>query len=98
MSDCEEHDEPLTLDVAIAHAEEIIELTCGNCQSEHYQLAQWLRELKAARELLERIQWSGWHWYNHRQQFETDWCPNCQERRPKHTETCELAKLVRRQP
>lgn len=55
----------LTLDEAIAHCEEVAEkycekieegLTaddfCDSCASEHRQLADWLRELKAYKEII----------------------------------------------
>ena len=43
----------MTLDEAIAHCEEKAK-TCNACGLEHKQLAEWLKELKSAREKLER--------------------------------------------
>lgn len=36
----------MTLDEAIAHAEEVATTICDKCAKEHRQLAEWLRELK----------------------------------------------------
>lgn len=43
----------MSLDEAIAHCEEKAK-TCDACGLEHKQLAEWLKELKSAREELER--------------------------------------------
>jgi hypothetical protein len=40
---------PLTLDEAIAHADEVAGDCCTACRREHKQLADWLRELKSRR-------------------------------------------------
>lgn len=42
--------EPMTLDEAIKHAEEVAESRCDECGAEHKQLAKWLKELKAYRD------------------------------------------------
>lgn len=39
----------MTLDEAIAHAEERGSIGCSECAREHLQLAQWLKELKELR-------------------------------------------------
>lgn len=39
----------MTLDEAIAHAEWCAKESCGECSEEHWQLADWLRELRRAR-------------------------------------------------
>lgn len=43
----------LTLDEAIRHAQAIAdnEAVCSSCRAEHRQLAEWLRELRAIKEL-----------------------------------------------
>ena len=48
----------MTLDEAIKHCDEIADYDCYNykqmkCAEEHRQLADWLKELKRAKELLE---------------------------------------------
>ena len=40
---------PLSLDEAIAHADEVAGDCCTACKREHKQLADWLRELKSRR-------------------------------------------------
>jgi hypothetical protein len=40
---------PLTLDEAIAHANEVAGDCCTACKREHKQLADWLRELRSRR-------------------------------------------------
>lgn len=44
----------MTLDEAIAHCEEKAK-TCNACGLEHKQLAEWLKELKSAREEHDRM-------------------------------------------
>ena len=39
----------MNLDEAIKHAEEVANSKCDSCGSEHKQLAEWLKELKARR-------------------------------------------------
>ena len=41
----------MTLEQAIEHCEEVANSKCDQCGAEHKQLAKWLRELKARREL-----------------------------------------------
>ena len=43
----------MTLDEAIAHAEEVAAASCDECGEEHRQLAEWLKELKLYKENLE---------------------------------------------
>lgn len=43
----------MTLDEAIAHAEEVAAASCDECGEEHRQLAEWLKELKLYKEKLE---------------------------------------------
>lgn len=40
----------MTLDEAIAHAEEVANASCDECSKEHKQLAEWLKELKRYKE------------------------------------------------
>ena len=39
----------MTLEEAIAHAEEVAASGCGKCAEDHRQLAEWLRELRDRR-------------------------------------------------
>lgn len=41
----------MTLEQAIKHCEEVANSKCDQCGAEHKQLARWLKELKARREL-----------------------------------------------
>ena len=48
----------MTLDEAIKHCDEVADYDCYNekqmkCAEDHWQLANWLKELKRAKELLE---------------------------------------------
>jgi hypothetical protein len=45
----------MTLDEAIAHAEWCAENSCGECADDHRQLAEWLKELKQWKTLVEGI-------------------------------------------
>jgi heterodisulfide reductase subunit B len=62
----------MTIDEAIQHCEEVmmenlektkdrnasdpIAINCGECAEEHQQLAEWLKELKAYRELIDKTE------------------------------------------
>lgn len=59
----------MTLDEAIKHCEEVADYDCYNenqleCAKDHWQLAEWLRELKLYKE-------SGWHPFRQEQDPET---------------------------
>lgn len=41
----------MTLDEAILHAEEVANNNCSECGEQHKQLAKWLKELRAYREM-----------------------------------------------
>ena len=46
----------MTIDEAIAHAEEVATTTkCKECAEEHRQLAEWLKELKEKKQAIEDI-------------------------------------------
>ena len=44
----------MTLDEAIKHCEEKVD-SCDNCAEEHKQLAEWLKELKGYRTIVELL-------------------------------------------
>ena len=49
-------DEEMTIDEAIAHSEEVAATAkCKQCAKEHRQLANWLKELKEKRQMIEDI-------------------------------------------
>ena len=45
----------MTIDEAIEHAEWCADHSCGECADEHRQLAEWLKELRQWKELVEGI-------------------------------------------
>ena len=45
----------MTLDEAIIHCEDVANSKCDKCGEEHRQLAEWLKELKQTRQVIEDI-------------------------------------------
>ncbi|MGN2479339.1 hypothetical protein ACTFJJ_07570 [Enterobacter roggenkampii] len=53
MMNCKLSDQQMTLDSAIAHADQLASQLSGPCSEQHAQLAEWLRELQGRRNIEE---------------------------------------------